>query len=317
MPWDVLLVEGMDPSDFDSIDDIATFTRAESYPNRKALYADLDRFDAIINATYEIDAEFLDRASNLKVIARRGVGVDNVDLAAATQRGILVCNTPGANARAVAEHAIGLLFAVRRRLVTADSHVRAGAWRENAHVPHELQGDCLGVFGCGDIGQQTASLADGLGLRTIGYDPYVSPAELPSSLSLVSEPRDLFEAADIVSLHTPLTEETHHVVDSTALRQLGGTLINTSRGEVVDETALVTVLEEGVLEGAGLDVFETEPPDADHPLFEFGSVVLTPHIAGTTVEANRAKCDAAAANVRTVHAGRIPDATVNPDATDG
>jgi D-3-phosphoglycerate dehydrogenase len=215
----------------------------------------------------------------------------------------------------VAEHAIALLFGVRRKLHTADRHVRSGNWERSGFRGHELSGDTLGLLGFGDIAQKTESLARGIGMTVLAYDPYVPAEDLPEGIEKIETTERLFEQSNVVSIHAPLTEETHHSVSTAELNALGAdnVLINTARGPIVDEEALIEALESGTIAGAGLDNFETEPPGEDHPLYGLNNVLLTPHVGGVTDQALRRMSQQAAENVRTVYEGRIPDSTVNRD----
>lgn len=316
MSVQVLLFDGVEPSDLEAIADVATFTVASEYDSETALRADVDRFDAVVVLTREIDAELLAAADSLSIVAKRGVGVDNVDIEAATERGVLVCNTPGANARAVAEHALSLLLAVRHRVLAADRHTRAGDWDSGRFETSELGGDILGMFGAGNTGRTLARFADCIGMDVLAYDPYVEADALPAGVSLVDSPASLFERADAVSVHVPLTEETEGAVGADELEALGaeGILLNTARGGVVDEDTLVSALEDGTIAGADLDVYETEPPAEDHSLFGLDEVVVTPHVAGATVEANAEKYRVTGSNIRQVVAGDVPETALNPEA---
>jgi phosphoglycerate dehydrogenase-like enzyme len=235
--WDVLLLDGIGPADLAAIDDIATLVSSGAYDLETALRADVGRFDAIVVTTSEIDADLVEAADSLSVIAKRGVGVDNVDVAAATERGVLVCNTPGANARAVAEHALALLLSVRHRVVLADRETRRGRWDRSRFETSELGGDVVGTLGAGNAGRAFARLADGIGTDVVTYDPYVDEAALPEAVTTVDTAAALFERADAASVHVPLTDETRHAVGPAELERLGpdGILINTARGGVVDE----------------------------------------------------------------------------------
>jgi D-3-phosphoglycerate dehydrogenase len=291
----------------------------DEYDSVDAALDDVGRYDAVVVRVAELDAAVFDRARRLKVVAKHGTGLDNVDVDAASARGIVVCNTPGANARSVAEHATALLFGVRRALRPADSHVRAGNWDRSAFVGRELTGDTLGLFGFGAIAREVADLAQGMGQSVCTYDPYVSDDDVPARVERVSDRRDLFERSDAVSVHAPLTPETRDAVSTEELHALGrdGVLVNTSRGAIVDEAALLAALDEGRLAGAGLDTFAEEPPGADHPLYARDDVLLTPHVGGVTAEALARMSQRAAANVRTVYEGALPDSTVNRAALDG
>lgn len=311
--WNVLLPTEIDQSGPESIADFATCTGMDEYDSTEAALDEIDRYDAVIVRVASLDADVIARGDRLKVIAKHGAGLDNVDTEAASNRGIVVCNTPGANARSVAEHAVALLLAVRRNLRTADRHVRSGGWDRGAFTGHELTGDTLGLFGFGAIGRETADLADGMGQTVLVYDPYVVDDDVPSRFRRVRKPSKLFAGSDAVSIHAPLTSETRGAVSTEELAALGerGILINTSRGAIVDGEALVEALETGTVAGAGLDTFAAEPPGEDHPLYDRDEVLLTPHVGGVTDEALARMSQRAAANVRTVYEGGLPASTVN------
>lgn len=314
--WEVLLPATIHSAGPESITDFASFTSIDEYDDREAFLADSDRFDAMIVRVTEISAEVLEAADSLRVVAKHGAGLDNVDIPTASDHGVVVCNTPGANAASVAEHALMLILATRKRVVAADATIRAGDWNRHQFENSELAGDRLGLFGFGDIARELAAKASGLGVDLTAYDPYVDESETPQGVEMVSSPTTLFERSDVVSIHTPLTEETHHAVGEEELTALGpnGTIINTSRGGIVDEAALLEVLADGGLQSAGLDVFEQEPPGEDDPLLDRDDVVLTPHVGGLTAEAMERMSRGAAANVRTVYEGGVPESTVNADA---
>jgi D-3-phosphoglycerate dehydrogenase len=317
--WNVLVPRHIDPSGPDSLADFATCTGMDEYGDVEAALDDIGRYDAVIVRVAEIDADVLERATRLEIVAKHGAGLDNVDVAAASERGVVVCNTPGANARSVAEHAIALLFGVRRHLRTADRHVRDAGWDRSAFVGRELTADTLGLFGFGAIAREAADIARGIGQTVLMYDPYVPDDDVPARVERVTEFGDLFARADAVSVHAPLTPETEGVVSTDELAALGegGVLINTSRGAIVDEGALVEALESGRLGGAGLDTFTEEPPGPDHPLYERDEVILTPHVGGVTTDALARMSQRAAANVRTVYEGGLPESTVNREAFEG
>ena len=316
--WRVLLPKAINSVGPKSIADIATTTGIHEYDTVDDALNDIERYDAIMVRVAELNTAVLDRADRLKVISKHGAGLNNVDVDAASERDIVVCNTPGANARSVAEHAMALLFGVRRNLRTADAHVREGGWDRAAFGGHELTSDRLGLFGFGDIAREMADLALGIGQEVMTFDPYVPNTTLPEAVMYVEEPLTLFDQADAVSVHVPLTEETRHAISVDELRALGsnGVLVNTSRGTVVDERSLVEALGNGDLGGAGLDVFETEPPGDEHPLYDHDEVLLTPHVGGVTDAAMERMSRQAAANIRTVYEGRLPDSTVNQGALD-
>jgi len=290
----------------------------DEYESVDAALDDIARYDAVIVRVAELDADVLDGADQLQVIAKHGAGLDNVDIDAASRHGVVVCNTPGANSRSVAEHALSLLFALRRNHRGADQHVRSGEWNRGAYTGRELTGNTLGLFGFGAIARETSDLAHGIGQDVLMYDPYVPDDDVPTRVERVSEFRELFARSDAVSVHAPLTPETRHAISTEELTALGdrGVLVNTARGPIVDEDALLDALERDALGGAGLDTFESEPPASDHPLFDRDDVLLTPHVGGVTEEALARMSQRAAANVRTVYDGGIPPSTVNRDAVE-
>jgi D-3-phosphoglycerate dehydrogenase len=317
--WNVLLPRQIDPSGPDSMADFADCTGMDEYDSYEAALADIDRYDAVIVRVAPLSADVIERADRLQVISKHGTGLDNVDVEAASERGIVVCNTPGANAQSVAEHAIALLFGLRRHLHTADRHVRAGEWERGAFAGRELTKDTLGLFGFGNIGQKTAALAGGMGMDVVAYDPKKPDDEFPSAVERADTFGELFERADAVSVHAPLVPQTRHAISTAEFEALGrhGVVINTARGPIIDEEALITALEDGVVGGAALDTFESEPPGEDHPLYGRDDVLLTPHIGGVTAQALGRMSQRAAANVRTVYEGGIPDSTRNREALEG
>jgi D-3-phosphoglycerate dehydrogenase / 2-oxoglutarate reductase len=313
--WNVLLPREIHQSGPESIDDIATFTSVSEYGSTEALRDDIDRYDAVIDRLIELDGETIDAATNLKVIAKHGVGLDNIDIERASERDIVVCNTPGANARGVAEHAITLLATVRKRVPIADEDIRSGTWIRHRYSTPELGGDTLGLLGFGDIGSLTGELARGFGMDVLVFDPYIDADQLPDWAQPVEERETLFEESDAISVHVPLTQQTKHLVSSDELEALGdgGIVVNTARGGIVDEEALAEAIENETIAGAGLDVLESEPPDEDNPLLELDSVVFTPHVGGLTEESLQQAATRAAANVRRVYDGDLPETTVNAD----
>jgi len=315
-PWRILCPPEIDPAGPESITDFATTTGMDAYESTEAALDDIAAYDAVIVRVAELDGAVLEQTDNLRVIAKHGTGLDNVDIEAASERGIVVCNTPGVNARSVAEHTIALLFGVERNLHTADRHVRSGGWQRAAYTGAELQDLTLGLMGYGSIARETAAIARGIGIDILAYDPHRDPDAVPDGVDRVTAFIDLFERADAVSLHVPLTDETRGAVSTRELEALGehGVLINTARGGIVDEAALVEALETATIRGAGLDNFEEEPPRNNHPLFDQDNVLLTPHIGGVTRDALERMSRGAAANVRTVYEGGLPSSTVNREA---
>lgn len=253
----------------------------------------------------------------LKVVGRYGVGLDTVDLRAATRLGIPVVHAPGSNSDSVAEHAITLMLAALKRLVPMDRATRRGEWRSPRLMGiGELKGSVLGIIGVGNIGRRVAHLARGFGMRVLGYDPYVSPDELRRrEVEPVSDLASLLAQADIVTCHTPLTKETDHMINAKTIARMkdGAIFINTSRGRVQDERALFEALTRGKLSAAGLDVWEEEPVSPDNPLLNLVNVVCTSHVAGISEQANRNIATQVAAEILRVLRGEKPTALGNPD----
>lgn len=313
--WEILLPATIDPTGPDSISEFASFTSIDTYGTQSEFLSDCSRFDAIIVRTAELSETVIDAASSLKVIAKHGAGLDNIDIPAASRNGVIVCNTPGVNSRSVAEHAVSLMISTRKHIVSADKHVREGGWSRHEFANHELSGDTVGLLGFGNIARDVVTLLQGFDVEHLTYDPFVDQSEMPAGVEKVPSILSLFEHSDVVSIHTPLTEQTRHAVGETELEALGpsGSIINTSRGGIIDEDALVSGLENGQIATAGLDVFEEEPPERGDPLLTRDDVILTPHIGGLTHEALERMSQRAAKNVRCVFEGGMPESTVNLD----
>ncbi len=247
----------------------------------------IDRYDAIVvRSSTKLTADLIDRATRLKVIGRAGVGVDNVDIEAATRRGIVVANAPESTVVSAAEHTIGLLVALARNIPQAHAALKQGRWERGTYGGVELAGKTLGVLGFGRIGQQVARRAGGLGMRVVAYDPFVSAERFRElGVERLETPEDVYAVADFLTLHLPLTPETRGSLDASAFARMrdGVRVVNAARGELVDEAALAAALESGKVAGAALDVFSHEPYTG--PLLELDNVVVTPHLAASTDEA--------------------------------
>ncbi len=247
----------------------------------------INGFDGLaIRSATKVTAKILEKAKNLKVIGRAGIGVDNVDIPAATARGIIVMNTPFGNSITTAEHAITLMLSLARQIPEADASTRAGKWEKNKFLGVEIFGKTLGIIGCGNVGSIVADRAIGLKMKVIAYDPYLSRER---ALNLGVEKVDLDELwrrADFITLHTPLTEKTRNIINAETLTLVkkGVRLINCARGELVDENALCEALRSGHVAGAALDVFTVEPA-TQSCLFGLPNVVCTPHLGASTMEA--------------------------------
>ncbi|TQM58004.1 NAD(P)-dependent oxidoreductase [Humibacillus xanthopallidus] len=264
---------------------------------------------AIARADAEVDQEFLARAPRLRVVARTGVGVERVDLDAATARGIAVVTTPGAGTNAVAEGAIAMAMHLVKRFGPLTTLVRSGRWAARGAVSvGDLGGSVLGVVGYGRIGQRAAVLGAALGMTVLAHDPVSEP---PADVRCV-DLRDLVSRSDVITLHLPLLESTHHLIGADLLRHVkpGAVLVNCGRGGLIDIDAVHAALEDGRLGGVGLDVFDPEPP-VHHPLFDHPDVVLTPHLMGLSRQATAATFGDAAQGVLDVLSGRSPEAVAN------
>ncbi len=243
----------------------------------------------VIRSGTKVTREVIERAKNLKVIGRAGTGLDNVDIPAANEKGIVVMNVPGGNTLSAAEHTLALLFALARKVPQAVASLKAGKWEKKKFMGVELNGKVLGIIGLGRIGNIVADRAIGLKMKVIAYDPFVSPETAEKKgIELVSL-EDLFKRADFITIHTPLTKETYHLVDEKAfsLMKDGVYLINCARGGIIDEEALYEAMVSGKVAGAALDVFEKEPVDPEHPLLKLDNFIGTPHLGASTVEAQK------------------------------
>jgi D-3-phosphoglycerate dehydrogenase len=242
----------------------------------------------VVRSAVRVTAEMLAAAGRLKVVGRAGAGLDTIDVEAARARGITVLNTPGQNANAVAELVMGLMLALIRQLMPAHQALSAGRWEKTRFNGTELVGKTLGLVGFGAVGRRMAALARGFEMEVLAYDPLVKPEAITAGGARPVGLKELLPAADFLSLHLPLTSETRNLISREVIFNVlkpGARLINCARGGLVDEAALAEALTSGRLAGAGLDVFENEPPSADNPLLALENVVVIPHLGATTAEA--------------------------------
>jgi D-3-phosphoglycerate dehydrogenase len=242
----------------------------------------------VVRSGTRLTAELLENPGRLRAVVRAGVGVDNIDVAAATRRGIVVMNTPGGNTVSTAEHTITLLMALARHLPAADASVKQGKWERGKFVGSQLAGKTLGVIGLGRVGREVARRAAGLDMKVVGFDPFMAP-DKAAQLGIESLPDldQLLPRCDFLTVHTPLTDETRDLVGARQLAMLrrGARVLNCARGGIINEEALAEALRSGHLAGAALDVFVQEPPPADHALLKLPNIVITPHLGASTVEA--------------------------------
>lgn len=284
-------------------------------------------FDAVISRTVRLSAKAIDSCPSLKVICKHGVGVTNIDVTAATDHGIPVFTTPGTNTVSVAELTIGLMFAAARKIAFFDAELRAGRWTRTGDG-RQLHGRTLGLVGFGQIGRQVAAVATALGMPVRVFDPALSASASPSAsgrnqpvpagVIVVSSLLELCASSDVLSLHCPVNAHTRGMIDAAAIAAMpdGAIVINTARGELIDESALVAALDSGKLAAAALDTYAIEPLDASHPLTLRPNVVLTPHVGGSTPDALDAVSTSAVATCLRFLDGQLSDADaascVNP-----
>ena len=268
--------------------------------------------------TAPIPASVIDAGKVLRVIARHGVGYDNIDVGAATRRKIAVCITPRANALSVAEHVLALMLALAKRVLPFDAATRKNEWEiRNSYSAFDLNEKTLGIVGMGRIGMLVCQKAQAaFNMKILAYDPLVPKETMEKAGAEVATVPEILKASDFVTLHVPSMPETKGLIGAAQLKQMkrSAYLINCARGPIVDEAALVTALKDGVIAGAGLDVFDPEPPKADNPLFGLPNVVLSPHSAGLTVECVIRMATHAAQAIIDVLEGRRPEGLINPEA---
>lgn len=242
----------------------------------------------VVRSQTKVTPAIFEAAKNLKVVGRAGVGVDNVNIDAATKRGVIVMNTPGGNTISTAEHAFSLLMSIARSIPQADASVKAGKWDRKKYEGVELYNKTLGILGMGRIGSEIARRAIAFGMRVVAYDPYLSVSKARSlQVELIEDIDELLPKCDFITMHMPLTDETHHMLDARRLGicKKGVRIVNCARGGLIDETALGEALQSGQVAAAALDVFEVEPPPAEFALRSLANIVFTPHLGASTAEA--------------------------------
>lgn len=278
-----------------------------------------DKVGLLSLLTDKVDAELMDAAPNLKVISNYAVGYDNIDVEAATQRGLPVGNTPGVLTDTTADFAFAMIMATGRRIVEGADYVRAGKWKTwgpRLLLGQDIHGAALGIIGFGRIGQAVARRAQGFDMRVLAYDPYVDPSDAAVlGVELVDDIDDVLRQADFVTLHTLLTDETYHLISDRELKLMKPTavLVNTSRGPCVDPDALYRALRDGEIGYAGLDVTEPEPINMDSPLLELDNCVIVPHIASASVATRGKMAEMAANNLIAGLRGEPLPTCVNPE----
>ncbi|MBV9846411.1 MAG: phosphoglycerate dehydrogenase [Kutzneria sp.] len=306
----VLIAEKLAPSVTELLGEEVEIRHVDGTDRATLLSAVAEADALLVRSATAVDAEVLHAGTALKVVARAGVGLDNVDVSTATQRGVMVVNAPTSNIVSAAEHAVGLLLAVARRIPEASGSLRAGEWKRSAYSGVELSGKTVGVVGLGKIGQLFAARLAAFGTTLVAYDPYVAPARAAQlGIELVSLD-ELLDRADVISVHLPKTPETIGLIgkEQLARTKQGVIIINAARGGLVNELALAESIRAGHVGGAGIDVFENEPTTAS-PLFDLPNVVVTPHLGASTREAQgRAGTDVARSVLLALRGDFVPDA---------
>jgi D-3-phosphoglycerate dehydrogenase / 2-oxoglutarate reductase len=286
----VLLLDGIDPAGVEVINGAESITPiVHNKISREKLLEIIPEVDGVVvRSSTAIDRPLIEKAAHLKVIGRAGVGVDNVDVDAATEHGILVMNSPGGSTTTTAEHTIAMLFALARNIPQAYKMLKDRQWEKSAFKGVELAGKTLGVIGLGRIGSEVARKCQAIGMNVVAFDPYINPdAHFSSGLTLV-DLAQIFHQADFITVHSPLTDSTRNLINKDAIAQMknGVRLLNCARGGIINETDLYDALKNGKVAGAAFDVFETEP-NTESPLLELDNFIATPHLGASTVEAQR------------------------------
>ncbi|MFZ0441390.1 MAG: phosphoglycerate dehydrogenase [Methanobacterium sp.] len=313
----VLIADQINEKGIDELKDIAEVVTNFTI-SKEELIDVIKDFDAIIvRSRTKVTREVIEASNKLKVIARAGVGVDNVDVQAATERGVMVINAPESTSITVAEHTMGLILALSRKIAIADSSVKNGKWEKSRFMGIELNGKTLGVIGMGRIGSQVVTRSKAFGMETIVYDPYITEKTASELGVTVVDLETLIKNSDVMTIHVPLTSETKHLIAREQLEMMKNNafLVNCARGGIINEDDLYEALATGKIRGAGLDVFEKEPPE-DSPLLGLDNVVLTPHIAASTSEAQRDAAIIVANEIKKVFMEQSPKNVINMPVLD-
>lgn len=309
----ILLPEKIIPEGMVLFEGKAEIVLTEGYSEVEIISKVKEVHGIVLRSSAKITRKILESAPQLKIISRTGAGYDNVDVTAATEHGVMVCNLPGVNNLSVAEHTVAFIFALMKQLPTMDSYVRNGGWKKRSqYISMEIEGKTIGIVGLGKIGYKVAVKCKALGMNIIAYDPYVEHL-YKDEFSFCESLKELFEKADIVSVHVPNLPETRGMITEELLWSMkrNAFFINTSRGEVVDEGGLVAGLKEGRIAGAALDVFMNEPVDESNPLLKMNNVILSPHTAALTKECGVKMTVDAVKQVIDYLEGRTPPYIVN------
>ncbi|MEM7134608.1 MAG: NAD(P)-dependent oxidoreductase [Chloroflexota bacterium] len=272
----------------------------------------------LASSLLQYNGELFDQLPNLRMVCRTGIGIDNLDLNDATERGIVCCHTPDGPTESTAEHTVAMLLALSKRLKQGNANLAAGQWgpRAGMLIGDQVQGKTLGLLGLGRIGRRVGQICRlGLDMRVMGYDPFVGAEDVANMGFEWMEQDQVIAQADYLSVHIPATPETYHLMNRERISQMkdGAYLLNMSRGPLVDPAALLDAMDKGKLNGAGIDVFEPEPPEVDSPLRNHPNIIATPHIAGVTVESRTLMEQMAIERILAFFRGEKPDNMVNPE----
>lgn len=317
MTYDVLIPDNVDQVAIDILvrtDGIAVNAPGK-LPRDRFLADIVDADGIIVRSGVTVDAEAIAKAENLKVIARAGVGVDNIDLQAATDKGIVVMNTPNGNTIATAEHTFGLMLALARHIPQGHHSMQEGRWDRKLYMGVELRNKTLGIVGLGRIGRAVATRARAFEMNVIAFDPYV-PRDIARTVGVeLVELDDLYRQSDFITLHTVVTDETRHMINAQSLNKMkdGVRIVNAARGALIHDQDLADAIQSGKVAGAALDVYETEPPPADHPLVGLDNVIDTPHLAASTSDAQVTVAEEAAHLVADALLKQVYHNVVNQD----
>jgi D-3-phosphoglycerate dehydrogenase len=283
----VLISDKLDENSINQIKDAGVDVTVKTGMTPDELKATIPEFDVIvIRSATKVKADILDAATNLKLVVRAGVGLDNVDIEHAKTKNVEVKNTPGVTTISVAEHTIGLMLALARNVPQACASIKDGKWDRKKYGGTELLDKTLGLIGFGRIGHEVANRAKAFGMNVIAFDPIMEAKDVEKFGAKNVELNELFETADYISLHVPLNEKTKHMINAEAISKMkrGTRIINCARGGTIDETALATAIKEGHIAGAAFDVYESEPPGKENPLVELEQFIGVPHLGASTAE---------------------------------
>ena len=308
----VLVCDPISEAGLDILRRVASVEEAIGLPEDELIQKTADCDAIMVRSGTKITRRVLENSPKLQIVGRAGVGVDNIDVPAATENGVIVVNSPAGNTVAVAELALGMMLSLVRKLIPAHNSVVGGQWKRSKFLGSELYGKTLGIVGVGKIGVEVAKRAQSFGMKTVGFDPFLSSARAAQLGIEAVSLEEVWKTADFITLHTPLTKETRHMVGEKVLAQMkpNAVILNCARGGIIDETALYNALKNGQIGGAGLDVYEQEPPK-DSPLWSLENVILTPHLGASTQEAQVEVALDVARQIVDVLEGRPPQSAVN------